>query len=407
MQNIKSKNEDNIYYAWLSSQLGTCSAAFKKLYETYGSGKTIFECTDYSQVKLTDNQRSRLMDKNLSKSKKSIDTALYSGFVPISYENEFYPEKLKDLSNPPPIFYTRGKLLNFDKYYCVGIVGTRKPSKEAMEFVKNAAYSLAKEGVIIISGLAFGIDSEAHASTLQAKGFTLGISGVKAGQVYPKENEYLYDTIYKRGAVICEHSPTDTVEKSTFPMRNRIISALSDVLIMAEAPIKSGALITAEKSFSLKKTVCVPTINSKTNEGGLSLLEKGALPIDSHEIILNNFYAESKRQFLSSDELEKNYFGNTKIFSNENFTSESSYDEDTDSLIPTKHNFENAPQDTLSDLSDIENKVYNYILSQSSVSTDQIIKNLDLSGVDAASSASMLEIYGYIRRMPGDKWSII
>lgn len=407
MQNIKSKNEDNIYYAWLSSQLGTCSAAFKKLYETYGSGKTIFECTDYSQVKLTDNQRSRLMDKNLSKSKKSIDTALYSGFVPISYENEFYPEKLKDLSNPPPIFYIRGKLLNFDKYYCVGIVGTRKPSKEAMEFVKNAAYSLAKEGVIIISGLAFGIDSEAHASTLQAKGFTLGISGVKAGQVYPKENEYLYDTIYKRGAVICEHSPTDTVEKSTFPMRNRIISALSDVLIMAEAPIKSGALITAEKSFSLKKTVCVPTINPKTNEGGLSLLEKGALPIDSEETILNNFKAENKREFFSLSENVDLNSDDIKIFSNlKNIYPPESKNE-ANVVFPDTKNVENKPHETLSELSDIENKVYNYILNQGSVSTDQIIKKLNLSGVDAASSASMLEIYGYIRRMPGDKWSII
>ncbi len=408
MHNKLSRNEENIYYAWISSQLGVGSAAFKRLYNFYGSGKNIFECTDYSGIKLTDNQREKLMEKDLSVAKKSIDSALYSGFIPVSYENDKYPQNLKEISNPPPIFYIRGKLLDFDKYYCVGVVGTRKPSKESMDFIKDISYSLAKEGVIIISGLAFGIDSEAHTAAIQANGFTVGVSGVKAGQIYPRENEFLYSTMYKCGAVICEHSPTDTVEKSSFPIRNRIISALSHALIMAEAPSKSGALITAEKSLSLKKPVFVPLSTMKSNEGGRILLQKGAYPLNSKEDITNVFIKIKNTEFLKLQEFPKYNF-DTSRFTPEHPTINSPLQKSTEnevSEISTPIDKKSTDK-TIPELSDIENSVYNYILKERSVSTDQIIKELNLTSIEAASCASMLEIYGYVRRMPGDKWSIL
>lgn len=414
------KNEDNVYYAWISARLGVGSAAFKKLYELLGSGRKIYESTSYEKAKLTEKQLSKLLDKNLNDAKKSIDSAIYSGFIPVSYESEHYPEKLKKISNPPAILYCKGKLLDFDKYHCVGFVGTRKPSRQSAEYSKSLAAQLAKEGVFIISGIASGIDAEAHFGALSERGITAGISGVKAGQHYPTENSKLYNDLYRNGVVICEHSPADIVQKGAFPIRNRIISALSDALIMAEAPLKSGALITAEKCLSLRKPVFVPNAHFETNEGGRMLLENGGIPLNSKDDVLEflntlshkeyweikeedffpfEFIPKKRPQTTVSKESENKY---TSVYNTEIIPEEKS--EEKTNYIP-----ENKPEskEIISGLSKEENDVYNFILSNGSVSTDQIIKALKLSSMEVTASASMLEIYGYVRRIPGDKWSII
>ncbi len=411
MYNAISKNEINAYYAWIASRLGAGSAAFKKLYNVFGSGKKIYESFDYSKVDLTEKQVEKLLSKNLSNARKSIDSALYEGFYPISYENEYYPKKLKQISNPPPIIYCKGRVSDFDKYYCIGIVGTRKASKESLEQAKRIASSLAKKGVIIISGLAWGIDGESHSAALESNGFTVGISGVKAGQAYPKENDYLYNMMYKRGAVICEHSPTDTVSKGAFPIRNRIISALSDALIVVEAPLKSGSMITAQKCLSLKKTVFVPEERIDFNEGGKELLEHGAKLLYSENDYSNIFDSIKSKKFLHIS--NKNNFDN-KLFKDNQIKTEivisapqviHSKTEAKQELCEIKET--NKSIEIISGLTETENIVYNYILNSTTVSTDQIIKELKLSSAEAASCAPMLEIYGYVKRLPGDKWSII
>lgn len=408
--NVRSKHDDNIYFAWIASRLSAGSAAFKKLYNAFGNAEEIYKCLNYQNLNLTEKQQLSLIDKNLSSAQRSIDSALYSGFTPISYESEYYPEKLKNLSNPPPIFYTKGKIVNFDKYYCVGMVGTRNASRAALKQASEISCNLGKKGILIISGLALGIDTEVHLSCMENGGITVGISGVKAGQIYPKENKNTYEMMYKKGSVICEHSPTDNVEKSAFPIRNRIISALSDALIMVEAPEKSGALITAEKSLSLKKKVYVPQSTLQNNVGGINLLERGAEILASEDEILNLFASQNNREFFPVEEKENEKQAtidfleeNKVLYIDENnpksqFENESSNEENYKSVLS---------KELIDGLSPNESIVYNYILNMKSVSTDQMIKDLNLTGTEAASCASMLEIYGYIRRMPGDKWSII
>lgn len=397
MFNNTGKNEDNIYYAWISSKLGAGSAAFKRLYEIFGNGKRIYECTDYSSYSLTEKQIKKLSDKDLLQARRSINTAFNIGFTAISYESDFYPRKLKSINNPPPIFYMKGKEIDFDNNYCVGIVGTRKPSLDSLKLTYNVSKELSQKGVLIISGIALGIDEQAHLGALDVGGVTVGISGVKAGQIYPKENYKLYNEMYKTGAVICEHSPEDAVEKGAFPTRNRIISALSDALIMVEAPIKSGAIITAEKSLSMKKSVFIPYPVNPQNEGGEVLLKKGAIPFNSAEDILENLKATNNKDFLSiNTTIDKSIlFEENKLTKN--------YDKPI--LSEEKENFESNGQtvDT-SFLSEAEQRILKYIKNTPNVSTDQIIKELSITSAEALSSLSMLEIYGYVNRIPGDKW---
>ncbi len=416
-------NRDCVYYAWLSHRLGAGSSASKRLIEIFGDAKSIYDCIDYSSYNLTEKQKVSLSDKYLINEERAINSALNTGFSVIHYNDEKYPKKLKQLSNPPAILYVKGTLPDFDKYLSVGIVGTRHSSAEALRMTQKISSSLSKKGAIIISGLAFGIDSEAHSASIKSCGFTVGVSAVKAGQIYPKENEFLYSEMYKNGLVICEHSPVSPVEKSAFPMRNRIISALSDALIMMEAPEKSGALITAEKSLSLKKPVFVPYGDVLKNSGGRKLLEKKALPLLSEDDILNYFSKMDDKEFFN---LSENLALNNRF---------ESYSDVKHKINESKHEILNVLKSDLSEcnnlnlskieekiseipplsldsyvpseLDDVEKNIYIYLKKNISASTDQLSKELNLSSVEATSSASMLEIYGYIKRMPGDKWSIL
>ncbi len=394
-------NENNIYYVWLSKQLGAGSAAPKKLLHQFENAKAVYECKDYSLFSLTPKQNSSLMDKNLLEAKRAISSSLNLGFHVISYEDDNYPQKLRELSNPPMVIYCKGSLVDLNKHYTVGIVGTRHPSKEAEEITRKISTDLAKEGVIIISGLALGIDAEAHSSALLLNSFTVGVSGVKAGTVYPKEHDFLYRNMYENGLVVCEHSPTDTVSKSSFPIRNRIISALSDILLMIEAPTKSGALITAEKSFALKKPVFVPPGDYNANEGGRQLLKKGAFPLHDTKDILNNLSKIENKSFLSPEE----------IFRNKSY--DSMHLIETHTSIPhiLSTNTTSEPKENVlsvpDELTQLEAEIYKCVKSNNDLSTDSIISISKVSASEATAALSVLEIYGYVKRLPGNKWRVI
>ncbi|MCI8518590.1 MAG: DNA-protecting protein DprA [Clostridia bacterium] len=157
-----------------------------------------------------------------------------------------YPKQLLEISDPPEIIYVLGDetiLKNFG----IGIVGTRNSSQYGEEITRALAYGLAKEGVNIISGLAKGIDTAAHAGALLAKGRTIAVLGGGFGNIYPRENiELIRNIINKGGAVITEYEINEKTLPQNFPKRNRIISGLSSGIIVTEAKERSGSLITAD-----------------------------------------------------------------------------------------------------------------------------------------------------------------
>ncbi|MBO7253780.1 MAG: DNA-protecting protein DprA, partial [Clostridia bacterium] len=184
---LLQSNSEDVYSAWASIRLGIGNAAFKRLYSALGSAEKIYKLSDYSEFGITEKQAKRLSDKDLNEAEKCISSSIDKGFIPISYGSEYYPKKLKQLSNPPSIIYCKGNVPDFDKYFCVGIVGTRAPSQNALKETYNLSSELSKKGILIISGIALGIDSQAHSAALVENGFTVGVSGVKAGQIYPKK----------------------------------------------------------------------------------------------------------------------------------------------------------------------------------------------------------------------------
>ncbi|PSB06789.1 DNA-protecting protein DprA [filamentous cyanobacterium Phorm 46] len=195
-----------------------------------------------------------------------------------------YPSLLLEIPSPPPVLYYRG-LVDLKENQgitpTVAIVGTRSPSEYGRRWTRKISVALATNGFTVVSGLAAGIDTEAHTSCLEAGGRTLAVFGTGVDIVYPQSNERLCDRLVQQGLAISEYPAGTQPNKTNFPRRNRIIAGLSRATIVIEAPQKSGALITAYQANEFCRDVYVLTgrLDDERSFGCLELLSKGAHPI--------------------------------------------------------------------------------------------------------------------------------
>ncbi|MBR8833164.1 MAG: DNA-processing protein DprA [Stigonema ocellatum SAG 48.90 = DSM 106950] len=192
-----------------------------------------------------------------------------------------YPRLLLETPSPPAVLYYRGEVElqeNFGQKPMVGIVGTRKPSEYGIRWTRKISMALAKNGFTVVSGLAEGIDTESHAATMKAGGRTLAVLGTGVDVVYPRKNMELYKQILTQGLVLSEYPAKTPPDRTHFPRRNRIIAGLSRAVLVMEAPIKSGALITANYANDFGRDVyALPgRLDDYPSQGCLRLLSQGA-----------------------------------------------------------------------------------------------------------------------------------
>ena len=205
----------------------------------------------------------------------------------ISIEDDEYPQKLKEIYDYPIGIYIKGneKIL---KNHSIAIIGCRDYSEYGKKCEEYFSYNLAREGKIIISGLAKGIDSFAHWGAVKAKEKTIAVVGNGLDTVYPKENQKLIEEILKNdGAIISEYPVGVKPEKNNFPARNRIISGISEGVLVIEAKKKSGTLITVDFALEQGRDVYVVpgNINSINSTGTNDLIKQGATLVSNYKEI--------------------------------------------------------------------------------------------------------------------------
>ncbi|MEX1019291.1 MAG: DNA-processing protein DprA [Litorilinea sp.] len=220
-----------------------------------------------------------------------------AGIQVITWEDADYPENLRHIDNPPPVLYVRGTLLAAD-IWAVGIVGTRRASTYGREVAYQLARQLAQAGVTVVSGLALGVDTVAHKAALEAGGRSLTVLGSGVDQIYPPENRGLARALADQGAVISEYALGTRPDARNFPPRNRIISGLSKGVIIVEAGVRSGALITARFAADQGRDVfAVPgSILHPGSAGCNALIQDGAVPVVSVQDVLAQLNLERVHQ---------------------------------------------------------------------------------------------------------------
>lgn len=216
----------------------------------------------------------------------------------ITYYEDEYPKKLKNYDDAPFTLFYKGNILPLNEGYNISIVGSRKYSNYGKDVTKIICSDLCANNINIISGMAKGIDTFAHESALENEGYTCAVLGSGLDIVYPKENLRIFNKIGKNGSVISEFLPGTPPYSHNFPLRNRIISALSDIIIVIEAGEKSGSLITANLALEQgKEVMAVPgSIFSYESKGTNKLIKDGAFPLTCTNDIFNLIGIEMKNQ---------------------------------------------------------------------------------------------------------------
>ncbi len=239
---------------------------------------------------LTAGEKDRLRRGQIERfSEIEMEKAQTAGVEIIDLDSPAYPPLLKEIATGPLVLYVKGEV-EILKSFCLAIVGTRLPTLYGIDMAKKFSYALSSLGITVVSGLARGIDHAAHQGAL-AGGKTIAVLGSGLNHVYPKENEKLSRLISRRGALVSEFPLDEGPRKEYFPQRNRIVSGLSRGVLVVEAALRSGALITAGYALEQNREVfALPgQANSPKSRGTHKLIKEGAGLIDSLEDILGTF----------------------------------------------------------------------------------------------------------------------
>ncbi len=227
--------------------------------------------------------------RDLKAADEEIEMTYARGVHIIHFFDKAYPAALKNIFDPPILLYVKGELPS-DNDLAVGVVGSRDASLHGLKTAEAFGCDLAGAGVVVVSGMARGIDTAAHNGALKADGVTVAVLGGGIGNVYDHGGKKMIDAIARKGAVVSEYPIRMTPMPAYFPMRNRIISGLSRGLVVVEAREKSGALITSGLALEQGRDVfAVPANESSKSKGSNWLLKQGARFVTCAEDILNEY----------------------------------------------------------------------------------------------------------------------
>lgn len=282
-------------WVWFAEKCGAGSSEMVKIFEKYGSINDIFlaDFDSYIENDVSERLAEKLSDKSLDQAYSIIQYCERSRVGILTYDCEEYPKSLRAIKDPPAVLYYFGRLPDLNKHLCIAAVGTRKMSEYGMRSAYKIAYEIAASGAIVVSGMALGIDSVAASAALKAGGKTIAVLGCGIDIIYPKEHKKLYSAIAEKGVIITEYPPSTEPSSFNFPVRNRIISGLSQGTVVIDASEKSGALITSKTAILQGRDIyAVPSnIDSENSSGTNSLIRDGAQAVlCGYDIIKNYAY---------------------------------------------------------------------------------------------------------------------
>ena len=340
--------------------------------------------------------------------------------ITIDVEDEKYPQRLLKTKNFPIEIYAIGNIQLLNAKYTIGIVGTRKCTEYGRRAASEFAKEMSAKEICVISGLAMGIDGIAHNVAIEEQGKTIAVLGCGLNYIYPPENEWLFHKILEKGGCIISEYQTNTKpEKSHFPSRNRIISGLSDAVLVVEANYRSGSSITAKYAKKEGKVVyAIPNIIYATEGIGTNrLIREGAVLVTKPEQIIENIkFSENmgtsdvnlgnalmipnkRKKRLSSDKSKESQKFELQTLNNikkkkegENQVNEivnESVDKEDD-----KQKVENNKK-SIGDIMPKEYLQVYRILSDQPLHINEIAKNLEKSINEVIPTITMLEIEGY------------
>ncbi len=422
------KNCPPEYWIWLQSALGAGARTdeilsyFNTPEEMYNSGTSEWKLSGL----FTPRKIEALKSVSPSMTKQIFDECRVKGYKIVTPDCGEYPERLKKLCDMPLVLYCAGDVTAVSDVVSLGMVGTRNASNYGIETAQKLSFLLAKSGVTVVSGGALGIDSEAHAGAMLANGRTVAVLGCGLSVKYLTENASLRRAVMRHGCLVSEYSPLQNASRTTFPIRNRLISGLTLGTVVVEAGVKSGSLITAQRALEQGKDVfAVPgDIVRSSFDGTNRLISDGAKPVFSLRDILCEYeyeYSEfidfsfcdkklSEVLYVDYRNYRKNQENTVDLKeNNKNEERKKETKKDTKTKEKTKKenktavNTEKKKPSAPLDISDEAEVVFG-VLSYEALHIDDIVRQSGLKMKDVLSALTELELEDVCEQLNGKKY---
>ena len=413
-----------IHWIWLAHRPGVSDRMKVRLLQHFRDPEDIYfaDGESYRHVEgISPEAVQSLQDKDLTAPEAALESSRQEGLHLLTYQDAAYPSKLKNIPDPPILLYYKGQLPDFDAMPVVGVVGTRKASAYGMQTAKRMGYQIGKCGGIVVSGMAYGIDGMAMSGALTAGQITVGVLGCGADIVYPPSNRGLFRDVESYGCILSEFAPGTQPARWTFPKRNRIISGLSNGVLVVEAPEGSGALITANHALEQGRDVFVVpgNIDQPGFVGSHRLLRDGATLVSSGWDILSEYEA------LYPDKIHREDSpAHLRVYPEEMTRAL----EETEKPLPKvaqkqelpgknkalkkkleKKSIDNRPPEAYSDVNttlpklSAEEQLIADALSAGERLVDDVIAETGLSTGKMLALLTMMELKGLVKRLPGKR----
>lgn len=359
---------EELFYMIALTQVENVGIAIgKKLLSKFGSARDIFKEKEKNLMKipcLGSNVVDSLKSKApLSKAEEELDYVINNSIRVITFADDNYPYRLKQCSDAPILLYVMGNILP-QKQKMLAVVGTRNATEYGKKVCNNIISDMKHLDVGIVSGLAYGIDTQSHISALNNDLSTFAVLGTGFRNIYPSANKQLSEDISSKGCLITEFISTTKPDRENFPRRNRIIAGLSDAILVVEAAEKGGALITAELALSYDREVfAIPgKIYDKYSSGCNSLINKNKaiITLSANDIIINMNW-------------------------------------DTNPIVSTERKL-------LYPLNDVQQQIYDYLEEERVCHIDKISKKVNLPIERLSCELLDMELNGIVKCMPGKKY---
>ena len=372
-----------IYWLWLATRPGMSEREKMAALTHFGSPEDCYYADDYGDLELSKDAVTSLQNKELKEAEDILAACEKKKIQILTFGDLLYPSILRNIIDPPMVLYYKGTLPDFDREPMIGIVGTRKASAYGMTTARQMARQIASHGGVVVSGMAEGIDAMATWGALDAGKTAIGVLGCGVDRIYPICNRELFRKMEQLGCLISEYSPGTPPNRWNFPRRNRIISGLSCGVLVVEAPLKSGALITARQALEQGRDVFVVpgNIGVSSCEGSNALLKDGASLVTSGWDVVGEYayrYPDKIRENIPPMEKEDDKI----VVDNE--------------LPPLYSDLEMIAED----LSEMEKAILAAIGSQEQL-IDTVIAKTGYPSSDVLAALTMLEVSGFVTTRPG------
>lgn len=369
--------ESDEYLGWLALALtpGLGARMAGKLLREFGGPDAIFNAS------LTALEAQRLpaavaqaihSRRPLSDAAKELAQAQAAGFRLLTWDEPEYPLRLREIYDPPPLLYVAGNASLLSRHL-IAVVGARRPTPYGNQMAERMGRDLATRGIVVVSGLARGIDASAHRGALSAPaGTTIGILGCGADVVYPKENKKIFEEIRERGALVSEFPLGTFPAPQNFPIRNRIIAGMALGVVVVEAAQYSGSLITARLAMEFGREVFgVPgNATQSASFGPNQLIKQGAKLVTGWEDVVEELPTPIRAELTPVDSVSQN---------------------ERAMLVEESLGLSERP-------------IYNLLSTDESCHVDHLVETSGLTSSEVLAALFDLEMKGVVRQLPGKQF---